>query len=116
MRTEEFNRDDVLNALRRHIGAANGATAATLVREIMGAGGVEAHSERQLRHILVALRLEGFHVCAHPTTGIFMAATPDELNDTCQFLYSRAMTSLTQIARMKNLALPDLAGQLRLRT
>ena len=46
--------------------------------------------------------------------GCFLAETPEELNATCEFLYSRAMTSLTQVARMKRKALPDLRGQLGL--
>lgn len=104
----------VLGALSRHIGAANGVTGERLVAEILGH--VDAYSERHLREIVVRLRLEGQHVCAHPTRGYFMAATADELDATCIFLYERAMTTLTQIAAMKRISLPDLRGQLHLPT
>ena len=56
------------------------------------------------------------HICAHPGTGYFMAETPEELNETCKFLVDRSMTTLTQVSRMKRIALPDLHGQLHLKT
>ena len=105
----------VLGALMRHIGAARGATATAIVREITGETVSNAAAERQLREVIVRLRLDGHHVCAHPRHGYFIAANPDELNQTCRFLYARSMTSLRQVAAMKRVSLPDLEGQLRLR-
>jgi hypothetical protein len=110
-----FSTDDVLKALSRHIVQGNGARADTLVMEITGqpSGPV---AERSLRDRIVELRMAGHHVCAHPRDGYFIAESEAELNDTCVFLYERAMTSLTQVSRMKNTSLPDLRGQLRLPT
>jgi hypothetical protein len=113
--SELITRERVLAALQRHIGAAAGASASCLVREIVGCPG-DASAERALREVIVQLRLEGAHICGHPRSGYFIAASADELNDTCRFLYGRAITSLLQVSRMKNIALPDLEGQLRLRT
>lgn len=104
----------VLQALSTHIGAANGIRGDRLVVEILGRASV--HAERNLREIVVRLRLEGHHVCATPEDGYFMAATAEELNETCLFLHDRAMTTLKQIAAMKRVSLPDLKGQLHLPT
>jgi regulator of replication initiation timing len=106
----------VLAALRRHIGEERGITAERLVTEITGEPERDPAAERELRDAIVELRNEGYHVCAHPSTGYFLAATPEELDRTCLFLYERAMTTLVQIARMKRVSLPDLRGQLRLPT
>lgn len=112
----------VLTALSRHIGHENGATAERLVQEIFGAVAAPERVynlravERQLREIVVELRLEGHHVCATPEHGYFLAATAEELDATCLFLHERAMTSLKQIAAMKRISAPDLRGQLHLPT
>lgn len=115
MVSELITRERVLAALQRHIGAAAGASASLLVSEITAAG-PDAAAERNLREVVTQLRLEGHHICAHPSHGYFMAATSDELDATCRFLFERAMTSLQQISSMKRISLPDLEGQLRLRT
>lgn len=104
----------VLAALSRHIGHEYGVKGDVLVREITGVWSSVA--ERQLREIVVQLRLEGHHVCATPGHGYFLAANAEELDATCLFLHDRAMTSLKQIAAMKRISLPDLRGQLHLPT
>jgi hypothetical protein len=111
-----FTQDDVLTALRHHIGEDNGVTAASLVAEMTGRASNDAFAERLLRAHVTALREEGHHICAHPARGYFIAATDEELQETCEYLYSRAMTSLKQVAAMKRVSLPDLRGQLHLPT
>lgn len=106
----------VLAELQHHIGRDNGIHVRDLVRRITGEPTPSEPMERRLRQIVTELRMEGHHVCAHPANGYYMAATPEELVETCEFLLERAMTSLTQIARMKNISLPDLRGQLHLPT
>lgn len=108
--------DAVLAALSHHIGAANGVRGDLLVCEITGDPTHDPVAERNLREIIVRLRLDGHHVCAHPSRGYFLAANAEELDATCTFLYDRAMTTLTQIAAMKRISLPDLRGQLHLPT
>lgn len=103
---------NVLNALGQRLGSANGITAAALVREL-----IFDHTmadERRLRTVIEQLRREGHGICADPTHGYFMAANAKELDATCEFLYSRALTSLQQITAMKKIAMPDLRGQLGL--
>ena len=111
-----LNRDAVLTALSSHIGQGNGIRSVDLVREITGFPPVTHYGERALRTIITALRMEGHHICGLPESGYFIAATPAELDSTCEFLYDRAMTTLKQIARMKKIALPDLRGQMHLPT
>ncbi len=106
----------VLNELSRHIGQKNGIHVSALVQYITNEMTANVPLERKVRAIVAELRMEGHHICAHPQTGYFMAETAAELEQTCVFLYERAMTSLAQISRMKNVALPDLRGQLHLPT
>lgn len=112
---ELITRDRVLAALQRHIGAGNGTSASNLICEITD-GGPDPAAERALREVVTQLRLEGHHICAHPSNGYYMAASSEELDATCRFLFERAMTSLQQVSAMKRISLPDLEGQLRLRT
>ena len=109
-----MTKTDVLRALQNHLGKENGIPAEDLVKEICGFKLEPSSQLRLLRRLITELRLEGNQICGHPTTGYYLAATADELNDTCNFLYSRAMASLKQVSRMKNIALPDLQGQLKL--
>ncbi len=107
-----MTKDDLLNALQRHIGARNGVHVQRLVLEAGGA----PYQERKVRELVADLRMEGHHICATPEDGYFMAEKAEELDRTCVFLYDRAMSTLQQISRMKNIALPDLRGQLKLPT
>lgn len=102
----------VLDVLGDHAGSGNGITARNLVGKICGFS--TGAGERHLRHVIEALRKQGHRICAHPTTGYFLAETDTELDESCEFLFGRAMTSLQQISAMKRVALPDLRGQLNL--
>jgi hypothetical protein len=112
--------DRMLAVLSRHVGASNGITITQLVTEMLHPQAVDprelASLERTARELVVQLRLAGHHVCAHPARGYYMAASADELDAACAFLYERAMTSLAQVAAMKRVSLPDLRGQLQLPT
>lgn len=95
--------------LERHIGKARGVTAAELAGHLNCA-------ERIVRELVTELRLDGVAVCGHPATGYFVAATREELEETCAFLRSRAMHSLVLEAKLRGLPLADLVGQLHLPT
>ncbi len=111
---KEINRDSVLAELSRHIGRHNGIRCEDLARAILWRSPSEG-DKRRLRHVIEELRCEGAHICGTPRDGYFIAANEAELNETCKFLADRALTSLTQAARMKKLAVPDIHGQLRLK-
>lgn len=99
---------DVLNALARHQGRANGIRA----RELAAQLGVPP---RRLRKLITELREEdGNAICGRPSTGYFLPMTADDLRETCAFLEHRALHTLRMLARMKQVSLPDLMGQLKL--
>ena len=118
--------ETLLIHLRRHRGKANGITAAKLCNEInksnwqkafgSGTGAGPDTNTRELRKAVEQLRSEGFHVCAHPRDGYYLAETEEELEETIEYLQKRAMRSLKQIARMRQVSVPDLLGQMRFTT
>lgn len=95
--------------LERHVGRDRGVTAAALA-DALGC------QERTVRELITLLRLDGRAVCGHPASGYFIAATREELEETCQFLRSRAMHSLVLEAKLRGMPLADLCGQLHLKT
>lgn len=105
--------DSILTALTRHIGRDKGIQIETLVWEACQRKPTDSR-QRKAREMIVTLRERGHHICAHPSRGYYIAADADELDETCEFLLHRAMTSLKQIAAMRRRAVPDLRGQLNL--
>lgn len=114
MSAEHVTRNGVLQALANHIGAANAVTVRVLTAEVVGPLLATEGAERAVRHRIEELRAEGHHICAHPATGYHMAATDEELDRTCEYLYARAIGSLQKVAAMKRASLPELRGQLRM--
>lgn len=119
-RANRFTVERMLEVLCTHVGAARGISIGELVlamaHPLRISEDERASVERSARDLVVQLRLDGHHVCSHPSSGYFMAADAAELDAACQFLYERAMTSLTQVAAMRRVSLPDLRGQLQLPT
>lgn len=95
--------------LERHIGRERGVTAAALAAAL-------DCPERLVRELVTELRTDGLAVCGHPATGYFIAATREELEETCAFLRARAMHSLVLEAKLRGMPLADLVGQLHLPT
>lgn len=103
-------RGDMLAVLaREHIGREHGIAAEPLALEL----GCEA---RHVRVLVTELREEGVAVCGHPRTGYYIAKTAEELEQTCQFLRRRALHSLVLESKLRHVPLPELLGQLRLKT
>ena len=101
--------NQLLTVLSRHIGRGNGIGVKALALQL-------DTTERHIRTLVEALRDEGHAVCAHPTTGYFIAETAAELSHTCEFLHNRALHSLALEAKLKKIPLTDLLGQLHLPT
>ena len=93
----------------QHTGKARGITAERLALQL-------GTTERQLRSMVSQAREEGLAISATPETGYFIAETPEELQESCEFLRSRAMHSLRMEAQLRRIPLPDLLGQLHLPT
>lgn len=102
----------VLTELSHHIGQDNGIHVRELVSRITGQAVSCALLERRIRTIVTDLRMDGAHICGHPASGYYMAESADELEQTLQFLRSRAMSSLVLESRMRRIAMPELLGQL----
>lgn len=100
---------DLLQLLSDHVGSENGLPAKML-------GVILGITERQVRELVSALRLEGVAVCGTPQTGYYIAANAAELDETCQFLRNRAMHSLQLESRLRKIPMPDLLGQLHVPT
>ncbi len=109
-----FTKDEVLSVLSKHVGKDKGIRADILVRTITGSESYNGGDERYLRKVVTGLRLEGAHICSSPKNGYYMAANDKELDESCELLFIRSMKSLSQVAAMRNQAMPDLRGQLRL--
>jgi biotin operon repressor len=99
----------LLAILAAHVGRDNGIPVDAIAKRM----DLQA---RQVRTHVSALRAEGVAVCGTPETGYFIAATAEELDETCQFLRHRAMHSLQLESRLRNIPMPDLLGQLHVPT
>ena len=99
----------LLTLLSRHIGKGNGIGVKSLALQL-------DTTERHIRTLVESLRDEGHAVCAHPSTGYYIAETAEELSHTCDFLHNRALHSLALEAKLKKIPLPDLLGQLHVPT
>ncbi len=103
------DKNQLLALLSRHIGEAAGITAEQITLAI----GVP---KRRVRTMVSELRLDGVAVCGHPRDGYYIASNSDEVERTCRFLRSRALHSLTLESKLRHVPLPDLLGQMRLKT
>lgn len=101
---------DLLAKLQQHIGAANGIRGEDLAREL-------DVPVRQVRHLIsLAIEEDGSAICGTPATGYYMARIASELKQTIDFHKSRALNELRKASRLARIPLPDLIGQLHLRT
>lgn len=101
--------EQLLSVLTRHIGKGNGIRVNRLAQIL------ETH-ERQVRTLISDLRDEGHAICGTPAHGYYIAATAEELEETCAFLHERALHSLKLESRLRKIPLPDLIGQLHVPT
>ena len=104
-----MSKELVLRVLSRHIGKGNGIGMRELEQQL-------DLMPRHIRQYISSLREDGHAICGTPRDGYYIAATPDELEETCIFLRNRALHSLSLESRLRNIPLPDLIGQLHLRT
>lgn len=100
---------DLIALLAAHQGVGNGIRVDAIARALK-------IDPRTVRRLVSEARAEGVAIAAHPGTGYFIARTPDEIEMCCAFLRSRAMHTLGLEARLRKIPLPELIGQLRLKT
>ncbi len=90
-----------------HKGKANGITVERLCIRV----GVSA---RDIRQAVTDLRDDGVAVAALPSSGYYLAQTPEEIEECCQYLRKRSLHGLRLESRLRKIALPELLGQLSL--
>lgn len=90
-----------------HVGRARGIRC----RDLADSMGLP---ERTIRHMVSEARERGVAIVGTPDTGYFVAETPEELEQTCQFLRNRAMHSLRLLSRLTKTPLQELMGQMRI--
>ncbi|HFE39330.1 MAG TPA: hypothetical protein ENK06_13100 [Gammaproteobacteria bacterium] len=113
--SRKLNKSDVLYALSKHVGVDSGITVDQLLLEVTKGRVYNSRScERRIRDMIVELRMQGHQICARPETGYFIAKNSAELQETCDMLNHRAMTTLRQTAAMLKQSIPDMIGQMRL--
>lgn len=100
---------DLFSILAVRVGADNGISVDALAKQLDVAA-------RHVRSLVSDLRMDGIAVCGTPKTGYYIAATPEEMEQTCQFLRNRAMHSLQLESRLRKIPMPDLLGQLHVPT
>lgn len=105
----EITRHHVAAQLQWHIGHHYGISAKALAQKL-------DITDRRLRRFISELREEGVAICGTPETGYYIAETREELEQCCAFLRSRAMHSLVIEAKLRQIPLADLVGQLKLPT
>ena len=98
---------NLLRALSGHLGRGRGVSVEDLSARV-------AVPVRQVRRGISALRQDGVAICATPGNGYYIANSAEEIEQTCQFLRSRAMHSLVLEAKLRKMPLPALLGQLQL--
>jgi methylphosphotriester-DNA--protein-cysteine methyltransferase len=108
--------DQLLAELLAHVGKDEGIHVRDLVARITGLTVNPAAQERRVRTLITELRKAGHRICGKPESGYFMAATAEELQETCMYLRSRAISTLEIECRMRQVSMPDLLGQLKFST
>lgn len=101
------NKHDLLAAMVNHSGKDKSINATDLADKL----GV---TERQLRDFVTECRKDGYAICAHPSSGYFMARTQEEIEETIAFLKHRALTSLELVATLQKRPMADVLGQLHI--
>jgi hypothetical protein len=104
----DINKAQVLAEVQLHNGRDEGIHVRDLVARILNSMLPSDAAERKVREFIQELRLEKYPICGHPESGYYMAANTKELNETCAFLLARAVTTVAQVAAMKNREAPDL--------
>lgn len=79
-------------ALKR--GKANGQDVKSLALAV-------GTTERAIRTLVDELIEEGVPVCAHPSTGYYIAETKEEVEATCKHLHGRAVHTLGKISKLR---------------
>lgn len=101
--------DRLILVMSSHIGKGKGISAKALAEKL------EVNT-RKIRELVSICRDDGIAICALPQSGYFIAENAEELQETTEFLKSRALHSLTIASKLNSIPMADLLGQMHLKT
>jgi len=108
----------LLEVLSGHVGRENAIGMAELYEAVYGEPWTNRINDtRALRHLVTLLRRRGVKICSVSKTaggGYYLASAGSELKDYVERLKAQGLRKLAQAARIQNVSLPELLGQLRL--
>ena len=108
----------LLSVLARHVGKSKSISMEQLHKEVFGSEPEDKYnSTRVLRKLVEELRREGVPICSSMQStggGYYIAAAGSELEAYLKNLRKRALKALMLEAKLRNMALPKLIGQIQL--
>ena len=102
-------KSSLLTVLSHHIGKGNGISVMKLHLQTQ-------ILPRTIRLLISELREDGHAICGTPKDGYYIAATAEELEETCRFIRRRSMHGLRMESQMRKIPMADLLGQLHVPT
>ena len=115
----ERTRMKLLTVLSSHPGPGRAISMVALYREVFGERpeGDKINGTRKLRKYLTSLRREGIPICHSTDTdsgGYYLASAASDVEEQCGRLRAQALKKLMMEAKLRNVALPALLGQIGL--
>lgn len=109
----------LLAVLSQHIGAEKAIGMDALFERVFGEPvSHKINDTRRLRLLVTALREQGVAICStcrQNSGGYYLARAGSELEDYCGRLHKRALKALVLESKVRQVSLPELLGQMRLR-
>ena len=109
-------KEKVLMILSRHVGQSRVIGMGELYTQVYGEPYENRINDtRKLRTLITALRQEGVPICSISDMnggGYYLASATSDLDGYCERLRTKALKILSQEAKLREVALPDLMGQI----
>ena len=116
-KSSDTHKVDVLMVLSRHIGKEKAIGMGELYEMVFGETWENRINDtRKLRYIITDLRSDGVPICSVSDRnggGYFLASAGSELENYLGRIRRRALSALSMEAKIRDVALPELLGQLR---
>jgi len=106
---------NVMIIMTRHIGPTNGIGMGELyVRATGNEWANRINDTRLVRRAITELRQEGSAICSNVSYGYYLAQTAQDMTKYLEGLRRAALKKLALEARLRQMALPELIGQMAL--
>ena len=108
----------LMTILARHVGREKAIDAGVLHEQVFGQEvRHKINDTRALRQLITELRRQGVpigSISSKDGGGYYLMAAGSEMEDYCARIRRRALRALAMEAKLRNLGLPDLVGQIHL--